>query len=108
MATPKEDGRMIDIGVAYATSEEQVWHEFQVLEGTTIAQAIEQSGVLDEFPDINLSTQKVGIFGEIAELNDEVHEGDRVEIYRPIKIDPQLLEKKKYKLRRIESVVAKK
>lgn len=98
---------MIQIGVAYATSEEQTWLDISVFEGATIKEAIEISGILKKFPDIDLKTQKVGIYGEIRTLDTLVEDGDRVEIYRPIKIDPEQVEHNKYKLRRIVPVVEK-
>lgn len=98
---------MIQVGVAYATSEEQAWLDINVFEGATIKEAIELSGILKRFPEINLNRQKVGIFGEIKSLDSKVEDGDRVEIYRPIKIDPEHVEHHKYKLRRITPVVEK-
>lgn len=98
---------MIQIGVAYATSEEQVWLDISVFEGASINEAIEMSGILKKFPEIDLKKQKVGIYGEIKSLDTLVEDGDRVEIYRPIKIDPEGVEHNKYKLRRIAPVVEK-
>ncbi len=98
---------MIQIGVAYATSEEQTWLDISVFEGATIKEAIEMSGILKKFPEIDLEKQKVGIYGEIKSLDTLVEDGDRVEIYRPIKIDPEHVEHNKYKLRRIAPVVEK-
>lgn len=98
---------MIKVGVAYATSTEQVWHDVNVPEGATVMEAIKISGILNEFPEINLKDQKVGIFGKITQLNMVIKGGDRVEIYRPITVDPQNLERKKYKLRKMETVIEK-
>jgi len=61
----------------------------KVTEGSTIETAIERSGVLDIFPEIDLMKQSVGIFGRKKKLSDTVSEGDRVEIYRPLEIDPK-------------------
>jgi len=55
----------------------------------TIQKAIKQSGILAHFPEIDLTTNKVGIFGELKRLEDKVKTGDRVEIYRPLKQDPK-------------------
>jgi uncharacterized protein len=98
---------MLNVGVAYATSEEQAWLNISVIEGATIKEAIEMSGILKKFPEIDLDKQKVGIFGEIKNLSTLIEDGDRVEIYRPIKIDPEHVEHNKYKLRRIAPVVEK-
>jgi putative ubiquitin-RnfH superfamily antitoxin RatB of RatAB toxin-antitoxin module len=61
----------------------------QVEPGTTIGQAIEQSGVLTEFPDINLATQPVGIYAKKKTLDTVLRERDRIEIYRPLVADPK-------------------
>lgn len=50
--------------------------------------AIALSGVLNQFPDISLEQNKVGVFGEIVALDYRLKEGDRVEIYRPLSMDP--------------------
>jgi putative ubiquitin-RnfH superfamily antitoxin RatB of RatAB toxin-antitoxin module len=50
--------------------------------------AIEQSGILDKFPAIDIETFKIGIFGKVAELDTALKPGDRVEIYRAITADP--------------------
>ena len=61
-------------------------------------QALQKAGIkaqrvsdLTQFPEIDLDTNKVGIFGQIAKLDKVVFEGDRVEIYRPITADPDLV-----------------
>lgn len=99
---------MIQVGVAYATNKSQVFREFPVEEGATIEDVIKKSRILDEFPEIDLAKQKVGIFGEIKSLDTKVKNGDRVEIYRAILIDPQVLERKRYRLRDIHPIIAKK
>lgn len=55
----------------------------------TVEQAIMHSGILQLFSEICLSQQKVGIFGKIVSLSDCIKPGDRIEIYRPLKIDPK-------------------
>lgn len=89
------DRATIKVGVAYATAARQVWLEIEVPPGTTIRQAIEISGILEQFPDIDLEKQKVGIFGKLARPDAEVQEGDRVEIYRPITADPKTAKRKR-------------
>lgn len=79
----------INIEVAYATPERQEVKAISVLVGTSIQAAIEQSGILASFPEIDLSKQSVGVFSKRRELSDLVHEGDRIEIYRPLTIDPK-------------------
>ena len=56
---------------------------------STVQGAIEKSGILSMFPTIDLSAQKVGVFGRVVKLDAVLKPGDRVEIYRPITCDPQ-------------------
>lgn len=76
------------IGVAYADVAQPVWLTLDVPDDTTVEQAIALSGILQRFPQIDLGTQKVGIFGKLAKLDAPLRPGDRVEIYRPIICDP--------------------
>ncbi len=55
----------------------------------SIKQAIEQSGILAMYPEIDLDRNKVGIFSKKKELQDVVQDGDRIEIYRPLLVDPK-------------------
>jgi len=82
----------MNVGVAFAKSTAQVWIKMEVPDGSTVREVIELSGILKQFPEIDLETHKVGIFGQIAKLDKVVTEGSRVEIYRPITADPELLE----------------
>ena len=79
----------MQIGVAYSEPAQQIWLTIDVPDGATVGDAIERSGILRMFPHIDLSTQKVGIFGKIVKAGAALRPGDRVEIYRPITCDPQ-------------------
>lgn len=79
----------MQVGIAYAEANQQVWLKVNLEEGSTLLHAIEKSGILDQFPHIDLTRQKVGIFGKITKLDATVSEGDRVEIYRTITCDPE-------------------
>jgi len=72
------------VAVAYAGRNRQEWLNLDVDEGATVEDAIIASGILQRCPEINLKTQKVGIFGKMCKLNATLSEGDRVEIYRKI------------------------
>ncbi len=84
----------MNVGIAYARPTAQVWRNLEVPEGATVREVIEASGLLGEFPELDLAVNKVGIFGAIAKLEKPVKEGDRVEIYRPTHPDAELLKKK--------------
>jgi putative ubiquitin-RnfH superfamily antitoxin RatB of RatAB toxin-antitoxin module len=79
----------LQVYICYANPAREYLHPMQVEPGTTIGQAIEQSGVLQEFPEINLVTQPVGIYAKKKSLDTVLRERDRVEIYRPLVADPK-------------------
>ena len=77
----------IKVQVCYATPIQQALRELKVAPGTTLQQAIEQSGILQDIPEIDLATNRVGIFGKIKALDASLREQDRIEIYRPLIAD---------------------
>jgi len=77
------------VGVAYADKFKRTWLKLDVPDGSTVREAIEHSGLLQQYPDVDLDSQRVGIFGKFAKLDANVKDGDRVEIYRPITADPE-------------------
>ena len=81
----------INVEVAYALPDKQVVREVNIDVGTTVGAAIVQSGIMMDFPnlDIELENAKVGIFGKMATMTTVLAEGDRVEIYRPLIADPK-------------------
>lgn len=85
----------MNVGVCYAEADRQLWVRLEVPEGSSVQQAIELSGVLKQYPHIDLASQKVGIFGKLAKLDAPVKEGDRVEIYRKITADPQQVQRRR-------------
>lgn len=87
----------LTIEVAYALETEQCLLTLQVNEGTSVEQAIQQSGLLEKFKDIDLNTQKVGIWSKLCEPNTLVKENDRVEIYRNITADPKIARRQRLK-----------
>lgn len=79
----------MEISVTYTEPGEQLLAQLEVPDGTNVGQAIERAGVLKRFPELDLATQRVGIFGKVVKLDTPLRAGDRVEIYRPIICDPQ-------------------
>jgi putative ubiquitin-RnfH superfamily antitoxin RatB of RatAB toxin-antitoxin module len=82
------------VGIAYALPKRQVWFNVELPDGSTIQDAINRSGILKQFPEIDLETQKVGIYTKISKLDAVLTDGDRVEIYRPITCDPKTVPRK--------------
>ncbi|WAK01304.1 RnfH family protein [Methylobacter sp. YRD-M1] len=85
----------MNVGVCYAQADRQLWMRLEVPDNSTVEKTIHLSGVLARYPDIDLTRQKVGIFGKIAKLDALVKEGDRVEIYRQITADPAQVKRRK-------------
>ncbi|MCT4700551.1 RnfH family protein [Enterobacteriaceae bacterium H20N1] len=85
----------INVEVVYALPEKQYLRQVKLAQGSTVAQAIEASGLLELRSDIDLNKNKVGIFSRPVKLTDTVNEGDRVEIYRPLIADPKELRRQR-------------
>ena len=83
------------VEVAYALSEEQVIISIKVPTKFNVKQAIEKSGIQKKFPCIDLSKNKVGIFGKQTTLNHLLNDRDRIEIYRPLILDPKEMRRKR-------------
>lgn len=90
-----EKSKTMQVEVAYALPEEQVIIPVEVEEGATLRSAIERSGLLERFPDIDLEKSKVGVFGKLSKLDNPLRARDRVEIYRPLIADPKEVRKKR-------------
>ncbi len=82
---------MIRVEVAFARPDKQKIIALDVEEGVSAVDAVKRSGIVTLFPEIDPDNDNMGIFGK-AIKNPSAHElrdGDRVEIYRPLKIDPK-------------------
>lgn len=79
----------MNIEIVYGYTDRQLLLSLDVAESATIEQAIEQSGIMQQFDDIDLSVNKVGIFGKLTKLSTGLKSGDRIEIYRPLLADPK-------------------
>lgn len=79
----------INVEVAFALPNEQVIVPVEVPTPTTIEQAIHLSGILKRYPQIDLTKNKVGVFGKLSKLDAVLRPGDRVEIYRALIADPK-------------------
>lgn len=79
----------IIIEVAYSATRSQTILQLRVKSGTTVGEAIKHSGILEQFPEIDLVLNKVGIFGKLARTDTVLSDRDRVEIYRALIADPK-------------------
>ena len=95
------------VEVSYALPDKQSIISLEVEEGTTIKEAIEASGVLDTYDQIDLTRDKVGIFSKFATLDTVLREKDRVEIYRPLIADPKKVRKERAAMGKVMRSVKK-
>ncbi|MDV6326606.1 RnfH family protein [Idiomarina loihiensis] len=88
-------GNKLTIEVAYATPDKQVLLTVHPQEGATVEECIRMSDVFEQFPEIDLEQQKVGIWNKTVKLNAQPRDGDRIEIYRPLIADPKAVRKRR-------------
>lgn len=86
---------MISVEVVYAIRQKQEIVSLKVAEGTTVRQTIEASGVLEKYPEIDLSKNKLGVFAKLVKPDTLLRNRDRVEIYRPLIADPKEVRKQR-------------
>ncbi len=79
----------IRVQICYANPDTQYLRELRLPEGATLQSAIEQSGVLNDAPEIDLGAWHVGVYGKLKTLDTLLRNHDRVEIYRPLTADPK-------------------
>lgn len=85
----------INVEVAYAEPQRQLIIPVNVDMGTTVGAAIVQSGIMIQFPELDVENSKVGIFGKVSTMDAQLKDGDRVEIYRPLIADPKEVRRKR-------------
>lgn len=93
MKAEERDSMIIE--VVYALPHEQTLLTFEVATGSTIKETILQSGILEKYPQIDINSVKVGIFGKLKKMSEVVREKDRIEIYRPLIADPKEVRKRR-------------
>ena len=95
MANDKSSGGddCIHVEVAYALPEQQKIIALRVTPGTTAIEAVRQSGIaalfVDEGAGLDVESAALGVFGHAVERDHVLHDGDRIEIYRPLLVDPK-------------------
>ncbi len=87
--------RKMTVEVAYARPDEQAIIPVEVPEGATLEQAVVLSRIQERFPEIDLATARVGVFGKLAKSSAVLRPGDRVEIYRPLIADPKAVRRER-------------
>ena len=92
----------IHIEVVYGLPHKQKLLFLPVTLGTTVEQAIIESGILTLFPEIDLSANKVGIWNKVVTLSNVLQDNDRIEIYRPLIADPKEVRKRRAEKAKLE------
>lgn len=92
------EGPPMRISVVYSPAARQVreW-EVVLVSGATVVQALQASGLAGVFPELDLREAGVGIWGRKARLEQLLRDGDRVEVYRPLKVDPKLARRERFR-----------
>ena len=90
-----ENVELIDVEVAYARPDTQQILSLRMPAGATLEQAVRESGILERFPEIELTRNQFGIFGKLNKLDAILRNGDRVEIYRTLIADPKEVRKQR-------------
>jgi len=79
----------MQVEIVYAMADEQALLELHVAEGSSVQNVIDSSAIYDRFPTEDLTKCAVGIWGRPVQRSDIVRDGDRVELYRPLTMDPR-------------------
>jgi len=97
----------IELEVAYAPSGNASVIPLTVTPGTTVEAVIRQSGILEQHPEIDITTQALGIFAKTCQLSDIPVAGDRLELYRPLMADPKEVRRRRADLARARKQATK-
>jgi putative ubiquitin-RnfH superfamily antitoxin RatB of RatAB toxin-antitoxin module len=97
----RAEGRALRVEVAYSPCGRTVdLSEVVLAEGSTALQALRASGLLERHPEIDLTVLRVGVWGRLCPTDELLREGDRVEVYRPLTVDPKEARRLRYRRQR--------
>ena len=86
---------IMHIEVVYPLPHKQEIIQLKLPPGATVRQAVEVSGLLQKYPEIDLTKNKIGIFAKLTKADVRLRDQDRVEIYRPLIADPKEVRKQR-------------
>jgi putative ubiquitin-RnfH superfamily antitoxin RatB of RatAB toxin-antitoxin module len=95
------------VSVVYCTPQAAWTSEIDLADGATVGEAIEKSGVLAAHPELQLPSLNVGVFSRPRSLEAAARDGDRIEIYRPLLVDPKEARRHRAQLRRRKQEAAR-
>jgi hypothetical protein len=90
---------LIEAVVVYALPARAYWFKVRVAAGTTIGDAIHSCGIFSVLPELAGRPLEAGVFGRGCRLEDSIRDGDRIEIYRPLVVDPKLARQRRAELK---------
>jgi putative ubiquitin-RnfH superfamily antitoxin RatB of RatAB toxin-antitoxin module len=99
--TSSPTSNILTVTVCYALPDVQTLIECRLPVGSTAIQAIRASTILERYPELDPHASKIGIFGKVQSLDTVLGQGDRVELYRPLTVDPKVARQ-----RRVEKIRA--
>jgi len=102
MEAMKSEKDIIQIEVVYGLAHKQKLLSLPIEHGSTVEQAIAESGMLALFPEIDLTINKVGVWNKAVKLSNIVEDLDRIEIYRPLIADPKEVRKRRAEKAKLE------
>mgnify|MGYP001825449321 FL=1 len=79
----------MQVELVFALAKKQVLQAVELSDGATVADAIDASTIAQQFPGVDLGELQAGLWGKPVERAHEVRDGDRVELYRPLEMDPR-------------------
>jgi putative ubiquitin-RnfH superfamily antitoxin RatB of RatAB toxin-antitoxin module len=85
----------VSVEVIYALKDKQELVALKLPAGATAGEAVERSGLLGKYPEIDLARNKLGVFARLVKPDAVLRDRDRVEIYRPLIADPKEVRKKR-------------
>lgn len=95
----------LSVCVCYALPKAQTLVEVRLPAGATVRDAIEASRIVERHPEIDLERAKVGVYGKLKPLDAPLADRDRVEIYRPLIVDPKLARQRRVEKTRREGSI---
>ncbi len=96
---------MFTVEIIYALLKKQDIRQVQLADGTSLKEAIQASGMLQDYPEIDLNVNKVGIYNQVKTLEHIVQAGDRIEIYRPLIADPKQVRRKRAEKQKQQGII---
>jgi uncharacterized protein len=98
---PAETAGPLSVCVAYSGAPRQVdLVALSLPAGATVGDALRRSGLLERHSEIDLASIKIGVWGKLRALTDVLRDGDRVEVYRPLRVDPKEARRQRYRSHR--------